>query len=137
MFIGSMAQIPFTVIQSAGRSKITALIHCAEVPVFLLLLWVLTSYFGALGAAWAWLFRILVDTVLMTLASMFVLRRPMLKIFNFHTLSATVFSVFCFGGILLPDGVSRVMWMALVVFLAGLVFLFAIVPGLRRGVENG
>lgn len=136
MFIGSMAQIPFTVIQSAGRSKITALIHCVEVPVFLLLLWFLISFFGALGAAYAWLFRILVDTVLMTLASMFVLGQPFLKILNLRTLSAAAFSIFCFGGALLPDGIARILWMLLVIFLVCFVFIFTFRPGSRRSVEN-
>ena len=134
MFIGSMAQIPFTVIQSAGRAKITALIHCVEVPVFLLLLWFLTSVWGALGAAYAWLFRILVDTILMTLASMSVLRQPFSKILNLHMLSAVVFSVFCFSGALLPDDMSRVVWMLMVIFMICIIFIYNLRPSARRAV---
>lgn len=136
MFIGSMAQIPFTVIQSAGRSKITALIHCFEVPVFLFLLWFLTSFFGALGAAYAWLFRILVDTILMTLASMFVLRQPFLKILNLRMLSAVIFSIFCFGGALLPNGMARVLWMLLVIFLVFFIFIFTLRSSSMQAVKN-
>ena len=134
MFIGSMAQIPFTVIQSAGRAKITALIHCVEVPVFLLLLWFLTSVWGALGAAYAWLFRILVDTILMTLASMSVLRQPFSKILNLHMLSAVVFSVFCFSGALLSDDMSRVVWMLMVIFMICIIFIYTLRPSARRAV---
>lgn len=136
MFIGSMAQIPFTVIQSAGRSKITALIHCAEVPVFLLFLWFLTSLFGALGAAYAWLLRIVVDTLLMTLASMFVLGQSMVKILNFRMLSAGVFSILCFGGALLPDGIGRVAWMILVVLLTAFIFIFSVRKNSGQAVKN-
>lgn len=132
MFIGSMAQIPFTVIQSAGRSKITALIHCVEVPVFLLLLWILTSWLGALGAAYAWFFRILVDTILMTLACVFVLEQPFLKIINLRTLLAVKFSIFCFCGNLLPDGIARVMWLLMVIFIISLIFIFTLQSRSRK-----
>lgn len=136
MFIGSMAQIPFTVIQSAGQSKITALIHCVEVPVFLLLLWFLTSFLGAQGAAYAWLFRILVDTVLMTLASMFVLGQPLSKILNLRVVSAGVFAGFCFGGALLPEGMARVLWMLAVILLVSFVFIFSLWSSSRQVVKN-
>jgi O-antigen/teichoic acid export membrane protein len=124
MFVGSMAQIPFTVIQSAGRSKITALIHLVEVPLFLLLLWLLTSRFGALGAAYAWLFRILVDTILMTIGSMVVLELPLFKMLSIRVLSAGIFSVFCFGGGLLPVGMARVLWMLSVIFMVSAILVF-------------
>lgn len=136
MFIGSMAQIPFTVIQSAGRSKITAIIHCAEVPIFLFLLWFLTSFLGALGAAYAWLFRILVDTVLMTVASMFVLGQPLSKVLNLRVLSAAVFSIFCFGGAMLPDGPGRLLWMLLVILLICSISIFTLRRSFGRGIKD-
>ena len=136
MFIGSMAQIPFTIIQSAGRSKITALIHCVEVPVFLLTLWFLISFWGALGAAYAWLCRILVDTILMTLASMFVLHQPLSKILNLRILLAGIFSGFCFAGALLPDGMERVLWMVAVIILIFLIFAYSLWSGSKQAVEN-
>jgi O-antigen/teichoic acid export membrane protein len=65
VLINSTAQIPFTVIQSAGKPKWTAIIHVAEALPFLLLLWWATASFGVTGAVIAWLVRILVDTALM------------------------------------------------------------------------
>lgn len=65
VLINSTAQIPFTVIQSAGKPKWTAIIHMAEALPFLLLLWWATASFGVTGAVVAWLGRILVDTALM------------------------------------------------------------------------
>lgn len=118
MFIGSMAQIPFTIIQSAGRSKITALIHCFEIPFFLLLLWICIALWGALGAAFAWLLRIVVDTVLMTLASLHVLGHPLSTILNFRVFSAVAISGLCFCGALLPGITERFFWMLGVMILA-------------------
>lgn len=73
VLINCLAHIPFTLIQSAGSPRTTALIHCAELPVFLLLLWGLTGRYGLYGAAVAWLLRMAADTLLM-----FILSAPLL-----------------------------------------------------------
>lgn len=65
ILINCMAHVPFTLIQSAGASRLTAIIHMVELPFFLGVLWWLISAYGALGAAAAWLLRMLVDTVIM------------------------------------------------------------------------
>ncbi|MDF1598902.1 flippase [Mesorhizobium sp. YIM 152430] len=69
----ALATIPFTLIQSAERPKWTAMIHLAEVVPFLAILWWATSMYGPVGAALAWLARIVIDTVAMFAASRFVL----------------------------------------------------------------
>lgn len=69
----ALATIPFTLIQSAERPKWTAMIHVAEVVPFLAILWWATSMYGPVGAALAWLARIVIDTVAMFAASRFVL----------------------------------------------------------------
>lgn len=69
--INCLAHIPFTLLQSANASRTTALIHCAEFPLFLLLLWYLIQAMGVKGAALAWLVRMIVDTLLMFGASAF------------------------------------------------------------------
>ncbi|MCV2423099.1 flippase [Paucibacter sp. DJ2R-2] len=65
VFINALAHIPHTVLQGRGQARTTALIHVAEVLPFLILLAVLTHYFGIYGAAAAWLVRATVDTALM------------------------------------------------------------------------
>lgn len=64
ILINSLAHIPFTLLQSSGRSRVTALIHIFEFPIFILVLLWLTTQFGVVGAAWAWFLRIMVDTAL-------------------------------------------------------------------------
>ncbi len=69
VLINSTAHIPFTLVQSAERPKWTAMIHLVEVGPFLVVLWWATSAYGPLGAALAWLLRIVVDTMAMFAAS--------------------------------------------------------------------
>jgi O-antigen/teichoic acid export membrane protein len=63
--INCLAHVPFTLLQSAGAARLTALIHCVEMPFFMLVLWALTAHYGVMGAATAWLCRIVVDTALL------------------------------------------------------------------------
>ncbi|HWW04946.1 flippase [Collimonas sp.] len=65
ILINCLAHIPFTLIQGAGKAKTTAFIHTAELPFFALVLWLCATHFGLIGAAFAWLVRILIDTVIM------------------------------------------------------------------------
>jgi O-antigen/teichoic acid export membrane protein len=63
VLINSLAQVPFTVLQGAGRPDITAKLHLVELPFYLLGFWYLTARFGIEGAAMAWVFRVSIDAV--------------------------------------------------------------------------
>ena len=63
--VNCLAHIPFTLLQSSGGARLTAMAHVVELPLFLVLLWYLTVEYGAIGTAGAWLLRIVGDTVLM------------------------------------------------------------------------
>lgn len=63
--VNSLAQIPFTALQAAGRARAVAILHIAEIlPYVLVLVWAITS-FGIVGAAWAWLLRSAIDYVVL------------------------------------------------------------------------
>jgi hypothetical protein len=49
--------------------KEVALLHWAELPLFVLALLLLLPALGVAGAAWAWSGRIVVDTIAMTLVA--------------------------------------------------------------------
>lgn len=68
--INCLAHIPFTLLQGSGDARTTALLHVIELPLFLLGLSVGVAQAGALGAAWVWLGRIVLDTALMFIACM-------------------------------------------------------------------
>jgi O-antigen/teichoic acid export membrane protein len=62
-YVNTCAQMPFSALQSAGRSDIPAKFHTLEVPIYLATLWFLVGRIGLVGAAIAWLLRMLVDTL--------------------------------------------------------------------------
>jgi len=65
ILVNCMAHVPYTLIQGAGRSKLTAYFHLIQFPIYFSLLWLLALNYGILGAAIAWLIRILIDSILM------------------------------------------------------------------------
>lgn len=65
VLLNSLAHVPFSLIQGAGRPDMTAKLHAAELPFYLVVLWWLLSRYGIEGAAIAWLLRVLVDTVML------------------------------------------------------------------------
>lgn len=65
VFINSIAQIPFTLIQSIGRPDIVAKLHLIELPFYLpVMLWLISIY-GIEGAAISWTARVTLDAVLL------------------------------------------------------------------------
>ena len=63
VFINSLAQVAFALVQGAGRPDLTAKLHLIELPLYLLTAWWLIGIYGIEGAAIAWVARIVVDTV--------------------------------------------------------------------------
>jgi O-antigen/teichoic acid export membrane protein len=75
VFLNCLAQIPFALIQAAGRPDLTARFHLIELPLYLVALWALIRGFGIDGAAMAWTMRCGLDAVLL-----FVAVRPFFRI---------------------------------------------------------
>ncbi len=69
-FFNSIAQIPFASIQSAGKAKTTALLHCSEIMPYLLLLYFMIDHFGIIGAAFAWSVRMIIDCIILIVLSL-------------------------------------------------------------------
>lgn len=65
IMVNCLAHIPFSAIQGAGQARITALVHVSEFVPFVVVLSALAMSFGIVGAAIAWLLRMLIDTALM------------------------------------------------------------------------
>lgn len=65
ILINCLAHIPYTLIQSANLSRVTAVIHCFQFPFFIFLIWWMALTYGVVGAACAWLIRMAVDSILM------------------------------------------------------------------------
>ena len=65
VFVHSLGQVPYGLIQGAGRPDLTGKLHMVELPFYILGLWFLIHTYGIVGAAMAWFFRICLDTVCM------------------------------------------------------------------------
>lgn len=68
-FCNALAQVPFSLLQADGKSKITALVHVFEVMPYAFVLYYLTDKFGIIGTAFAWSLRTFLDLILMFVLS--------------------------------------------------------------------
>jgi O-antigen/teichoic acid export membrane protein len=63
--VNSLGYLPLAFLQASGQAHLAAKLHIAEIPATFLITWTLVSQFGLLGAAIAWLTRVVVDSVLL------------------------------------------------------------------------
>lgn len=82
VLINCVTHMPFTLIQSAGFAKTTAKIHIIQFPIYFGLLWILISFYGILGAAIAWLARMVLDSMLMFSACYNLMKWDWVEFFN-------------------------------------------------------
>ncbi|MFC0350953.1 flippase [Undibacterium danionis] len=67
-FINGIALVPYTLLHSMGKTKITAQFHIAELFIYIAIMYVFTQHFGLYGAAIAWVIRVYIDWVLLHFA---------------------------------------------------------------------
>jgi O-antigen/teichoic acid export membrane protein len=68
VWVNSLASVPYTLLHAKGNPRLTALFHLSELLLYLLALWLLSSRYGLLGAALAWVARVALDWLLLHLA---------------------------------------------------------------------
>lgn len=61
----ALAQVTYVALQSEGKNRAVSGLQLLELPFYALLLWVLISGFGMMGAALAWAIRAVVDWLLL------------------------------------------------------------------------
>jgi len=64
-WVNGIAFVPFSLLQAQGRPDLVAKFHLLELFPFIAFLWVGIHYGGVTGAAYAWLFRVTLDTALL------------------------------------------------------------------------
>ena len=69
VLINTLGLIPATLLQAMGRPDLTAKFHLVELAPFLILVWILTTHFGLVGTALAWVTRVASDSALLLLAT--------------------------------------------------------------------
>lgn len=63
VFANAMGAMFYALIHAKGRADITAKLHLVELPIFLVMLLFSINQFGVIGAAWAWVGRMLFDSI--------------------------------------------------------------------------
>lgn len=123
ILVNCLAHVPFTLIQGAGQPRITALVHLFELPFFLLVIWGLTSKYGALGAAVAWFLRMVVDTLLMFVMCNLLQGWNHNVFLNQKIIGYFLLVVLAFFGVFFDSWVMRAFWL-LVMLAISAYFLF-------------
>jgi O-antigen/teichoic acid export membrane protein len=68
-FFNALASVPYSYLQGIGRADLTAKFHIGEVLFYIPLTWMLVDRLGIVGAAYAWMVRVIADAVLLFWAS--------------------------------------------------------------------
>lgn len=75
VWFNSIAQVPYTLIHALGQPKITAYFHLFELVFYFVILYWFANQFGLLGAAMAWLVRVLLDLALLQFGAHHLLKK--------------------------------------------------------------
>jgi O-antigen/teichoic acid export membrane protein len=102
ILITCTAHVPLTWLQGQGAYRAPALLHLAELPLFLVALVVLTAWLGPMGAAWAWLLRMLGDTTALFLMAARQAQQPGQGLGRRAAVGALVLALAC-GAMFLPE----------------------------------
>ncbi len=94
VFMHSIAQVPYALLQGAGRPDMIAKLHMIELPLYCILLWQLIQFGGTQGAAIAWTLRLAADGLAVFLLAGTVL--PGIAGKMNHKLSVLFMALLCF-----------------------------------------
>jgi O-antigen/teichoic acid export membrane protein len=72
VLINAAAHVPYGLLQSAGRPDVPARLNIIEVPIHILVSWLLIQRFGIAGAALAWTIRVALDAVFLFTATSYL-----------------------------------------------------------------
>lgn len=111
MFVSCLATIPYTLLQGTGHARTTALIHLAQLPAFLGVLWWLTDLHGLAGAVTAWALRIGIDTALMFRFGLAVMKRQTRPAMQRRGWFLVAVAALGFAGMAWPSTSMRLGWL--------------------------
>ena len=125
VFINSHAQVPFGLVQSAGRPDLTAKLHLAEFPFYLLVLWWLLGDYGIVGAAIAWLVRVTFDTIFLFVMAHRLL--PAVSPITLHSVLKAGMAIFVLAlGTVISDLSMKVLFLLFVLLIFAAITWFVI-----------
>ncbi len=124
VFINSLANVPFALLQGVGRPDLIATLHLIELPLYLGVLWWLIRARGIEGAAIAWSARVAIDALLLfVMAKRFLPGKRPIRL-RTASLPATAFLILALAAVLEGPIVKGV-------FLLGTILCFVFVAWFR------
>lgn len=136
VLINGLAYVPFAFVQGAGRPDLTAKLHLAEMPFYLLTLWFFMQQWGIVGAAAAWTLRVSVDAVALFAMSARLeseLGRTLKKDGLIFAAALIVLALGCWPGAILPKIVFSLVVVACFAWFA---WRYLLSPGERAIVNS-
>ena len=114
VFLNSLAQAPFWLLQGVGRPDLTAKLQLIELPAYAIALYWLTKAYGVQGTAIAWTARVGIDALLL-----FVLTKRFLPFgasFRLHSIFMAAAALITLALAALPQGlVSKSIFLTLTI----------------------
>ena len=95
VFVNSLCQVAFALVQGAGRPDLSAKFHLLQLPLYLGLLWLLLRSHGIEGAAVAWTVRILLDAVMLFMAVRVIIPECRCVVARFWPYASVATGVLC------------------------------------------
>lgn len=118
VLVNSLAQVPYALLQGAGRPDLTAKLHLVELPLYLLGVWWAIGRYGIEGAALAWTARVSLDALLL-----FVLAKRLLphtQLVNVKSMTTMTLAIMALIMAFLPlTMATKVTMLALLLLLFG------------------
>ena len=65
VLVNSVAYAPLALLQGIGRPDLPAKFHLIELPIYIVVVWLMVSHYGISGAAAAWTLRVALDALLL------------------------------------------------------------------------
>lgn len=131
IFVNGLAQIPFALIQGAGRPDLTAKLHLIELPFYLGALWYLTRWMGIEGTAIAWMVRSTADAACIAVFAGRLL--PLKSAFLLQAAAAVIVGLLLLWvGVLVEGMALKVTYSMLVLSVLGLMTWFVLLDGDER-----
>jgi len=100
IYLATLSQLPFTLLQGRGFARHTALIHCFELLFFSVSFKFSVNIWGLLGAAVAWSLRLFLDYLLLLACSSQTQSMSITK--NAKAITFSVFGVLVLAGLAIP-----------------------------------
>jgi O-antigen/teichoic acid export membrane protein len=115
VFVNSLAQIPFVLLQGRGRPDIPAKFHLIELPFYLAVVFALIGKWGVEGAAMAWVARAALDAILLFSAAWRLLGTDKAVIRQSSMMLAWCVALLGACALTLGPGVKIAMWAGILV----------------------